>query len=411
MKSSFRTSPPLVVTFLLALGGLLSVGCSGDAATTDTAAQTEVVKTYATNVAASYAEALAVAKDLQTAVHAFVDSPSEETLKDARTAWLASRDPYSLTEAYRFAQGPIDNDDANDDVADGPEGLLNSWPLDESYIDYVVDAKGVRQQTGLINLPDDFPTIDADVLITANANPALGDASETSIATGYHAIEFLLWGQDLSADGPGDRPYTDYATGDSATADNADRRGTYLLTVTDLLVDNLSSVNDAWLDGDKDYRAEFLAMTSNEALGKMILGMGSMASGELGHRRMQVAYDLQDQEDEQSCFSDNTLADLYNNALSVQDVLLGRYGTTDGPGIDDLIAAKDSVLAQQLSDYLQVAVDNIHAVPGPFDQAILGSDSTPARKHLYSAIRALGNFKDSLSVAAPLIGVKVSFQE
>jgi len=396
---------------LVALVSVVSIACSGTDDTTDSKAEADVVRDYADNVSTSYGKALDAAKDLQAAVHAFVDEPSETTMNDARRAWLASRDPYSLTEAYRFYQGPIDNDDADDDVPDGPEGLINSWPLDESYIDYVVDAKGARLETGIINRPDDFPTIDADVLTTANANPDLGETSETSIATGYHAIEFLLWGQDLSADGPGARPYTDYISGDDATAANADRRATYLVTVADLLVDDLSSVNDAWLEGKDHYRAEFLGMPRPEALGKIILGMGSMAGGELGHQRMQVAYDLKDQEDEHSCFSDNTLADLYNNALSVQDVLLGRYGDKDGAGIDDLIAAKDPALADKLRRDIQDAVDDIHAVPGPFDQAILGDDDTPARKHLYTAIRALDAFKDSLIDGANLLGVKVSFAE
>ncbi len=411
MKSAFSTPVPLAVTCVLAFAGFASAGCSNAAESDDTAAQADVVKTYAANVATSYAEAISVAKDLQTAVHAFVDSPSEETLNDARTAWLASRDPYSLTEAYRFAQGPIDNDDADDDIPDGPEGLINAWPLDESYIDYTVDANGVRHDTGIINRPDDFPTINADVLTTANANPDLGRASETSISTGYHAVEFLLWGQDLSADGPGARPYTDYVTGDEATAENADRRGAYLSTVTDLLVDNLSTVNDAWLDGKKNYRASFVTMTPSKALGKIILGMGSMAGGELGKQRMQVAYDLQDQEDEHSCFSDNTLADLYNNALSVQDVLLGSYGKTDGAGIDDLIEAKDPAIAFELRNDIQEAVDNIHAVSGPFDQAILGDDDTGSRQHLHAAISALDNFKEALILGANAIGVKVSFEE
>lgn len=410
-KNALPAPARLASTFLAVLVGVASTACSGSDDTPDSQAQAEVVRVYVDNVSASYVKALGVAKDLKAAVHAFVDDPSERTLNEARGAWLASRDPYSLTEAYRFYQGPIDNDDADDDIPDGPEGLLNSWPLDESYIDYVVDAKGARLETGIINLPDQFPTIDADVLTTANANPDLGETSETSIATGYHAIEFLLWGQDLSPDGPGARPYTDYVGGDDSTAANADRRGTYLVTVADLLVENLASVTDAWQAGMHNYRSEFSAMPRPEALGKMILGMGSMAGGELGHQRMQVAYDLKDQEDEHSCFSDNTLADLHNNALSVQDVLLGRYADNDGPGIDDLIAGKDPALADKLRGDIQDAIDNIRAVPGPFDQAILGDDDTPARKHLYVAIRALDDFKDSLIDGANLIGVKVSFAE
>ena len=60
-----------------------------------------------------------------------------------------------------------------------------------------------------------FPEITAEALTAANE-----EGGETNISTGWHAIEFLLWGQDLSATGPGARPATDYTT-----APNAERRG------------------------------------------------------------------------------------------------------------------------------------------------------------------------------------------
>jgi putative iron-regulated protein len=389
---------------------LLSVGCSSDSKDDTTAgvAQADVVANYATFVAANYADALAGAKKLDAVVHAFTDAPSEETLSDARKKWITCRTPYALSEAYRFSQGPIDNDDQDDDIPDGPEPLINSWPLDESYIDYVVGPKGDILDTGIINLPDDFPTIDADVLAAANANPKVG---ETSISTGYHAIEFLLWGQDLSVDGPGDRPYTDYVTGKEGTAENQDRRAQYLLTVSDLLVSNLSDVNAAWLDGKANYRADFLAMPAKTAIAKMLLGMGSLAGAELSGERMKVAYDNKDQEDEHSCFSDNTLADLHSNATSVQDVLLGRYGDVDGPGIDELVAAKDRELADKLRKQIQGAIDEIDAVPPPFDQAILGDDDTEPRQHILAAIEDLQAFTETLVEAAKVLDIDLKFDE
>jgi putative iron-regulated protein len=48
------------------------------------------------------------------------------------------------------------------------------------------------------------------------------DGVEANVATGYHAIEFLLWGQDLNGHGvgAGNRPWTDYAAQDICTNDN-----------------------------------------------------------------------------------------------------------------------------------------------------------------------------------------------
>lgn len=403
MKNSFRAFAPFTATLALALG---SVGCSGDDdATDDSKAQAAVVANYAELVSANYVDALATAKDLDKAVKAFTAAPSEASLEAAKEAWLVSRDPYGLSEAYRFYQGPIDNDDSDDDIEDGPEGLLNSWPLDENYIDYVVGPNDTIENGGIINLVDDFPTIDADVLSEAN-----GAASDTSVSTGYHAVEFLLWGQDRSTEGPGARPYTDYVTGDDATAENADRRAEYLEVVSDLIVTNLTTVNAAWVDGKANYRADFLKLPPKEALGKIMLGMGSLSGAELSGERMNVAYEDQEQENEHSCFSDNTVADLHNNATSVQNVLLGRYGDLDGPGIDDLVEAKDPALAKQLRDQIQEAIDNIDGIKGTFDNAIVGDD-TPNRKKINAAILALQAFTETLKTAADKLGVELKFDE
>jgi putative iron-regulated protein len=403
MKSPFRTQAPLALTCLLALA---SGGCSDSDAKDAGPAQEAVVKSYAELVSANYTDALATAKDLDKAVDAFVATPSEATLTKAKSAWLKSRDPYGLSEAYRFYQGPIDNDDTTDDIADGPEGLLNSWPLDEAYIDYVVGPKEMISNGGIINMPDDYPIIDADTLSKAN-----GATGETSISTGYHAVEFLLWGQDLSADGPGDRPYTDYVTGADGTAENPDRRAQYLATVSDLIVSNLTEVNDAWQDGEANYRADFLAMPPHEAVSKMLHGMAELAASELSGERMKVAYDNKDQEDEHSCFSDNTLKDLQNNATSIQNVLLGTYGELDGPGIDDLVEAKDPALANKLREQIQDAIDNIKAVPAPFDQAILGDDDSEGREHVRVAILALQAFAETVFEAADVLGIELKIDE
>jgi putative iron-regulated protein len=407
MKSPFRTQVSLALTCLLAVA---NAGCSDSDAKDAGPAQEEVVKNYAELVSANYTDALAGAKALDKAVDAFIAAPSEATLTKAKSVWLTSRDPYSLSEAYRFYEGPIDNGDSADDIPEGPEGLLNSWPLDESYIDYTLEKdpkKGdMRVNGGIINMPEEFPTIDAETLSKAN-----GATGETSISTGYHAVEFLLWGQDFSEQGPGDRPYTDYVAGDDATAENPDRRAAYLATVSDLIIENLETVNDAWKEGEANYRADFLAMPPREALGKMLLGMGSLSGAELSGERMTAAFDDRAQENEHSCFSDNTLKDLENNATSIQNVLLGTYGDLDGPGIVDLVEAKDPALAAKLREQIQEAIDSIKAVPAPFDQAILGDDDGEGRVHVLAAIRSLQAFTLTLVDAAKALDIDLKLDE
>jgi putative iron-regulated protein len=258
---------------------------------------------------------------------------------------------------------------------------------------------------GIINDAEQFPTIDEDLLVELNTK-----VGEDSISTGYHAIEFLLWGQDHSADGPGDRPASDYFTDGTGTAENQDRRALYLRTAADLLVKNLTSVHGAWKEGDDTYRAKFLAEPSRDAVAAILLGMGSLSGAELSGERMSVAYDNQDQEDEHSCFSDNTKQDLLNNAKSVQNVLLGTYGDFDGVGIDELVEAKDAALAEQLRSQIQDAIDAIDAIPAPFDQAIQGDDDSEGRVAVITAVRALQDFTSTLEDAAKALNIGLSLE-
>jgi putative iron-regulated protein len=390
-------------TMLLALLGL---GCSddGSADEVERTKQADVIRDYGEVVDASYADSLSEAKALHEAIQALVDAPSEKTLADAKAAWLKSRDPYGETEAYRFYNGPIDNEIGEDDIPDGPEGAINAWPIDEGYIDYVVDEKGDVVEA--LNIINSGKEIDKDLLLELNAAE-----SETSISTGYHAIEFLLWGQDLSADGPGARPYTDYVVGAEGTGGNQARRGQYLLAAADLLVEQLDVVHEAWSKDGDSYRAYFMGLPQKEALSNILLGMGSLTKGELSRERMGVAYDNRDQEDEHSCFSDNTVADLRNNATSVQNVLLGRYADFDGYGLDELVAHKNEELAETLRTQIQDVIDAIDDIPEPFDQAIQGEDDAEGRQAVAAAIAALQLFSDTLEVAAEKLDVPLSLDE
>ncbi|HKX96144.1 MAG TPA: imelysin family protein, partial [Methylibium sp.] len=200
------------------------------------AALKPVLAHHARLVHASYEDVLASARTLQRAVQAFVARPDDAGLQAARSAWRAAREVYGQTEAYRFYGGPIDD-------ARGPEGRLNAWSMDESF----VDAVQGRPDAGLVN--DRRVRIARRTLVAQNER-----GGEENIATGWHAIEFLLWGQDLSDDGPGARRADDFVDG---RAPNADRRRQYLRVVADLLVDDLASLVRAWAPGAANYRARF----------------------------------------------------------------------------------------------------------------------------------------------------------
>jgi putative iron-regulated protein len=363
----------------------------GPTATPSTITAAQVVANYADLLFANYGDAVSGAEALHDAIDAFVEEPSQATLDAAKAAWIASRPSYQQTEIARFYNGPID------DPETGPEGRINSWPLDENFIDYV---EGVPA-SGIVNDPAGFPVISEETL--AEANQASG---ETNVSTGYHAIEFLLWGQDQNTTGPGTRPFTDYVTDGSGSAANQERRGQYLQAAAHLLVDDLQAVRDQWAPGNpSNYRAEFLAIDSDEALGRILTGLGSLSAGELGGERLSVAFETRDQEDEHSCFSDNTRDDLANDALGIQNGYLGRYGSLDGPGLDELVRQVDPALDATLQTQLAAGVAAVRAIPQPFDQAVQGADGTPGRVAIDAAITDLFEQGDTLAAAAEALGV------
>lgn len=376
-------------TLFLVVCSVLFGACtlSGDAAD-DGAARDSVVVTYADVVYASYADAYEAAVELDAAVDAFVAEPTEATLQVARDAWLDAREAYGQTEAYRFADGPIDD-------ADGPEGLLNAWPLDEAYVDYVEGDP----DAGVINRPGEYPTIDADLLVSLNEQ-----GGEENVSVGYHAIEFLLWGQDHSDTGPGDRPVSDYTT-----EANADRRAQYLAVTSDLLVRHLGEMVEAWgPDGTENYRATFLALDSDRALRNMLTGIGTLAGSELAVERMFVAVNNQDQEDEQSCFSDNTHRDIVANAQGIANVWRGRYERPDGsvvegPALANLVREADAGLAARVEGDVTAALDAVEAIPVPFDRAIIEDQGA-----VIAAVDALQELGDAFVEAAKTLGVEIN---
>ena len=344
---------------------------------------------YATLVHANYADTMASAQALRTAVQAFTAQPSTNTLAAARKQWLAAREFYGQTEAFRFYGGPIDDDK-------GPEGQLNAWPMDESFVDSVQG----KANAGLIN--------NRQFAITKKNLSAQNErGGEENIATGWHAIEFFLWGQDLSETGPGDRNFEDFVDG---KAPNADRRRQYLNVVTELLIDDLTALVKAWAPGAKaNYGARF-AKGGRESVRKMLVGLGSLSRGELAGERLEVALNSQDQEDEHSCFSDNTHRDAVTNALGIQNVWLGQYQRADGsvlkgPSLRDLVAAKDAALADKTTQQIAASVAAAEAIQAPFDREIIGGKDAPGRQRIQKTIDSLTQQSKDLVAAANAVGI------
>jgi putative iron-regulated protein len=360
-------------------------GWNAQAQTVDAKA---VAQHYSELVFANYSDVHTSAQALQKSIQSFIAAPSAEGLADARKAWLAAREFYGQTEAFRFYSGPIDDDN-------GPEGRLNAWPLDEAYIDSVVG----KPKAGIINNPK--------IKITkANLAKLNERGGEENIAAGWHAIEFLLWGQDLSDTGPGDRSFEDYVDGKTP---NADRRRAYLSTVTELLMDDLAYLVKAWQPGAKNYRAQF-EKGGIQSVRKMIVGMGSLSRGELAGERLEVAMNTQDKEDEHSCFSDNTHRDAVTNAQGIENVWLGSYkrldgSTLQGASLKDLVTLKNAALADKVSSQIAQSVANANAIQAPFDREIVGAKDAPGRIRVQKTIDSLVQQSKDITEAAAALGI------
>ncbi|MEO7223511.1 MAG: imelysin family protein [Devosia sp.] len=320
----------------------------------------EILNTYANIALAGYEDALTTAKALDAAVEALIANPSEETLAVARDAWRAARPSYQETEAFRFGNP----------IVDDWEGRVNAWPLDEGLIDYVDASYGTESdENGLYtanvianpSITIDGTTVDASAITPAFLEDTLQEAGgvESNVATGYHAIEFLLWGQDLNGTGPGagNRPATDY----SADA-NATRRAQYLQSATDLLVADLEEMVANWT-ADGAARAAL----AEQGISTILTGMGSLSYGEVAGERMKLGLLLHDPEEEHDCFSDNTYVSHLHDAIGVRNVYLGKYTRVDGsvvegPSLSALVAARDAALDTELKALLDDTVTKMQAM-------------------------------------------------
>ena len=353
--------------------------------------QKQVISGYCDIVFSTYSDALATASEMQSSINTFLAQPTEENLKLAKSSWKTAREFYGKSEVFRFYDGPIDNGST------GVEGLLNAWPLDEIYVDYVVG----NENAGIINNIAEYPTITKELLKSMNEN-----GGEENISSGFHAIEFLLWGQDLDSSGPGARPYTDYL----AETKNAERRKIYLNTAAELLIENLGYLKSEWEPGKDNYRSKFINSDYNIALQKIITGIAVLCKVEMAGERMFTAYDNADQEDEQSCFSDNTKADLIFNLGGIINIFYGTYlrsdkTTLEVAGIDEIIKSTNMDLYNETDSLLKSAMNDLMQMHYPFDRAIVLEDKRP---QVMKAVLSMQKLGDQFAKVATELGLTIN---
>ncbi|WP_051118160.1 imelysin family protein [Vibrio campbellii] len=331
-----------------------------------TVTKQQVVEHYADVAHAVFADSLTTAQTLDVKIDEFLKSPSAKKLEEVKQAWLDSRVPYQQSEVFRFGNA----------IVDDWEGQLNAWPLDEGLIDYVAAdyqyelgnegaAANIVANTSLQIGASKLDVSKITPELIADLNEVGG--SEANVASGYHAIEFLLWGQDLNGTnaGAGQRAYTDFVVGSECTNGHCDRRGEYLKAAADLLVQDLEWMEKQWsADVKGNYREELLNDSADNGLRKMLFGMGSLSLGELAGERMKVALEANSTEDEHDCFSDNTHNSHYYNEQGIYNVYTGTYKGVSGkelsgPSIADLVAQKDKKAAEEIQKQFDTTLSQV----------------------------------------------------
>ena len=328
----------------------------------------DVLKTYADIAEAGYTDSLDTARTLRLAVDAMLADPTEASLRAARAAWIAARIPYMQTEAYRFGNA----------IVDDWEGRVNAWPLDEGLIDYVASSYGAESPENVLYaanvIANTTLVIGGEKLDTSSITKALladtlqeAGGVEANVATGYHAVEFLLWGQDLNGTGPGNggRQASDFDA-ENCTNGNCARRAEYLRTVTELLVDDLAWMAAQWAPGGEARKT--IEEGGDEAgLTAIMTGLGSLSYGELAGERIKLGLMIHDPEEEHDCFSDNTHASHFFDALGIRNVYLGAYRRIDrsivsGPSVSDLVKAKSPEIDAEVRAKLDATMDAMNAL-------------------------------------------------
>jgi putative iron-regulated protein len=359
-----------------------------------------VIQTYADIAEASYADALAGARHLQTAVNTLMKEPTDANLKAARQAWIAARVRYMQTEGFRFGNK----------IVDDWEGRVNSWPLDEGLIDYVSAEYGNESPSNDLYVANVIANtsikiageqVDTSKIARELLTDTLQEAGgvESNVATGYHAIEFLLWGQDLNGTGPGagNRPATDYDA-KNCTGGHCDRRALYLRTATDLLVDDLAWMVEQWKPAGAARNA-VMADNGQAGLVALFKGLGSLSYGEMAGERMKLGLLIHDPEEELVCFSDNTHNSLYYDAVGIKNIYLGSYKRTDGtvvsgPSASDLVRAKSPETDERTRAALEATIDHMSAIvkraeAGEAYDQLIGEGNVDGNAIVEAAISAL----------------------
>jgi putative iron-regulated protein len=308
---------------------LLGLACKKSDAPSNNSAElrTEVLTNISANVCtASYEDMYAKTQELQAAVTALNNAPTDANLETARTKWKAIRTTWEQSEAWLF--GPVESENI--------DPRIDTWPVDFNALETILNSSDVLNEAYVNNLDDALK--------------------------GFHPIEYILWGQN----------------GTKTAAQLKPREEQFLAALTQNLVNLSKEVRDAWVNNYKNQLTnagngspEF--STQQAAFVQIADAMAGIC-GEVAESKIKGPFDAQDPKLEESPFAKNSIVDFTNNIQGVLAIYEGRF-TTDGKGIEDVVRANNLSLDAEIKSKHAAAIAALQAIDKPFGEAIVSEQS------------------------------------
>ena len=297
---------------------------------------------------------------LYQAVVDFGDAPSNANFQAICDAWLVAREPWESSEAFLF--GPV--------ADNGLDPNMDSWPLDQEAIVKMLES----QQWNDMEWTGDYDEDDDAIAAAQNVR-------------GFHTLEFLAF-RDGKA-----RTLTDQATDDEAAnavynAANATAWAQYMRNTAQLLVDDVTTLCDAWNNG---YADKFKSHNGGEftsglsCIEQLIDGCIDIA-GEVGQAKIGDPYDLyvSGKINEalyavESWYSWHSRDDYTNNIYSIRNAYFGsRDGSVNKNSLSKLVAKYNAELDADVKAAITNAANAIQAIPQPFRNNINSKEAQAA---------------------------------
>jgi len=285
---------------------------------------------------------------LRAATEIFTGARTPANLEALRLAWVGARSPWEQSEAFLF--GPVE--------AYSFDAAVDSWPLNHTDLASVLSS-------------------------SAEFTADLVDSRLAPTEKGFHAIEYMIYGENSQK---------------KATA-FTDRELSYTKAAADNLAKVAHQLVVSWrdgIDGHPPFAAVFAGAGAEDntsyasitaAREQIIAGMEAICT-EVADTKIGAPFVEQNPNKVESQFSYNSLADFADNLRSVQNAYTGTVpaSATAGTPLAGIIQASDVNLDAQVRQEIQMAIDAINQIPGPFPVKMLDKANAAAITAAQTAI-------------------------